>query len=835
MTPLNDRKLLNIIRYAPAVFITLFAVVVNVILIQSNRIESEEKIEFIRENLIEQQKQVIQDQIKQIADQIDRQKSQTEKTLQKQIYDRVYEAHKIASNIYERNRNKPTEEVMKMITEALRPIRFNHGRGYFFIYDSNGINVMHSLFPQLEGHSVWNTKDVRGTLIVQEHIARMQAAGGEAFYRWWYSKPDVDAKEQFEKIGFGKLFEPYGWYVGTGDYIVDVESDIKMQVVEWLQFFRYGDNDYVFIIDEEGTIVSHPEPSMVNTHVSDELGSQLAEIRAKKDGDRSGFTHYMAKYMPGAPNGGEKISYLKMIDGWDWTIGTGFYVQRFEAYLADNVSALEESNRAELKRVVLASLVSTLIIIALSLKLGRAIGDRFNRFQERIGKDFNELKQIKDKLKYLAEHDSLTDLPNRLLLNGIIHSGIDYAHHNRCFGAVMLLDVDDFKKINDLYGHSAGDKLLKTVSRKFESILGPHDTVSRFGGDEFIFCFPDLSDDRAAREKVLAIQRVFEDKFIIDGKVLTTNCSIGVAMFPSDDTDPEALIRKADVVLYKSKAHHKGSAMFYSNDVNEEIQLDYMIEEELRKALKEEEIKVLYQPQIDVQSGKNIGVEALARWNSKRLGPISPIKFIAAAEDIGVIHELGYFVFRKACEDILSISPNGHDAMGVSINISPKQLMEPSFPETLLEVTQKIGIDISRVTLEITENVLLEDLNMVAERLNSMKAYGFGLSLDDFGTGYSSLSYLNTLPITEIKIDRSFTDKILVSEQTRTLVKAIIAIGSSCKMTVVAEGVETMEQFNALSEHGCDVVQGYYFAPPLTIESISEIFCSSLQSGSESN
>ena len=833
MTPLNDRKLLNIIRYAPAVFITLFAVVVNVILIQSNRVESEEKIEFIRENLIEQQKQAVQEQIQQVSNQIERQKSLTVKTLEDQLRSRVYEAHNIATNIYQQHRDKPKEDVVRMIREALRPIRFNSGRGYFFIFDREGMNVLHSYIPQLEGQSVWETKDVKGTLIVQEHIDKVNNSGGEAFYRWWYSKPDEAPDKHFEKIGFGKYFEPYGWYIGTGEYIVDVQADIQEQVIDWLSDYRYGNNDYVFAIDNQGIILSHPEAAMVNTAVSDELGVQIDEIRAK-DTDRSGFTHYMAKYMPGALNGGEKISYLKMIDGWDWTIGTGFYVQRFEAYLAENIRALEASNNDELKRILYASLISTLIIIALSLKLGRVIGDRFNRFQERIAKDFNELNQVKDKLKYLAEHDSLTDLPNRLLLNGIIHTGIDYAHHNQCCGAVMLLDVDDFKKINDLHGHSSGDKLLKTISRKFESILGPHDTVSRFGGDEFIFCFPDLTDDLAAQEKVLLIQKVFEDKFIIDGKVLTTNCSIGVAMFPRDDTEPEALIRKADVVLYKSKAQRKGSAMFYNSDINEEIQLDYMIEEELRKALKGDEFKVLYQPQVNVESGKIMGVEALARWNSARLGPISPVKFIALAEDIGVIHELGSFVFRKACEDILSISPNGAEAMGVSINISPKQLMEPIFPETLVGITQEVGIDISRVTLEITENVLLEDLDTVAERLNSMKSFGFGLSLDDFGTGYSSMSYLNTLPITEIKIDRSFIEKLLISEQTKTLVKAIIAIGESCQMTVVAEGVETMEQYNELAEYGCDVVQGYYFAPPLTIESIGELLCSKLQSGSES-
>jgi len=516
---------------------------------------------------------------------------------------------------------------------------------------------------------------------------------------------------------------------------------------------------------------------------------------------------------------------MKVIDDWNWVIGTGFYVERFQKYLDANMQALEETNKEELQLVVIASLLTTLLIIGLSLKVGNAIGARFNRFQEHMTKDFKELQHTRDKLKYLAEHDALTDLPNRLVLTGIIHSGIDFAQKNKKCGAVMLLDLDDFKKINDLHGHSSGDRLLKTISRKFETLLGAHDTVSRFGGDEFIFCFPDLNSEADARSKADAIRSVFLDKFVIDGKVLTTNCSIGVSMFPIDDNEPEALIRKADVVLYKSKALKKGGVMFYNCEINEEVQLDYMIEEELRAALKENEISVFYQPQIKVSDGQMAGVEALARWTNQHLGMISPAKFIPIAEDIGLIREIGLFVFRQACSDILAISPNGSNAIGVSINISPKQLTEPDFPQSIVEITHDVGIDIKRITLEITENVLLEDLLVIADRLSEMKGYGFGISLDDFGTGYSSLSYLNNLPITEIKIDRSFVEKLLESKQTTTLVKSIIAIGDAYNMSVVAEGVESQEQYAALEVYGCEIVQGYYFSAPLPVDVLHNKYC----------
>jgi EAL domain-containing protein (putative c-di-GMP-specific phosphodiesterase class I) len=292
-------------------------------------------------------------------------------------------------------------------------------------------------------------------------------------------------------------------------------------------------------------------------------------------------------------------------------------------------------------------------------------------------------------------------------------------------------------------------------------------------------------------------------------------------MYPADSDDAESLIRKADIVLYKSKELSKGDVMFYNSDINEQIQYDYMLEEELRRAIHKNEISVLYQPQIDVESKKLVSVEALARWSNERLGMVSPVKFIAIAETIGLIDEIGQFVFRRACQDILAISPNDKDALGLSVNISPKQLVAPEFVQQIVDIVEDVGIDLNRITLEITENVLINDMKKVSLILHSLRNHGFSISLDDFGTGYSSLSYLNGLPITEIKIDRCFVDKILVSDQSNTLIRAIIAIGKSCEMNVVAEGVETGEQYQLLISYGCNLVQGYYLDRPLPIEKLA--------------
>ncbi len=805
----------------PLAIIGAFAIAVNLHLIQNNKEEADRKEHQLRSNLIEQQKKIIKHQVDQIARQIEAEKNRTINKLKYNIKQHVDDAYSIANNLYITHQNQPKEQIVKLISEALRSIRFNDGRGYLFIFQMNGINVMHGLNPDLEGSSAWNAQDKYGTYILREHIDLIKDNGGEAFYHWWYKKPNEDPSQEFEKIGFGRYFAPFDWFIGSGEYVEDVENDEKKEVLSWLNNSKYKGDDYIFILDNKLNVLSHPDPALLGAAASTALDSVIANLFEKQDKDE-GFIRYNARYMPGEKDGGEKISYIKTIADWNWIIGSGFYTQRFEDQIADSIAALQKSSRDESLKISLISIVSTLLVIALSLTAGNLIAYRFNRFQSRITRDFNELEQAKNKLKHLAEHDPLTNLPNRLVLNQMIRDAIRLAKSNNQILAIIFVDLDDFKKINDLYGHTLGDKLLKTMSRKFETLLGPHDSVSRFGGDEFIFCFSELHDVQHAHDKVAAIRQIFQDKLLLDQRALTINCSIGISLFPDDSHDPESLIRNADIALHKSKHSGKNHSLFFNLDMNAEVQFNYTIEEELRNAVIESEMAVCYQPQIDVKSGELIGVEALCRWHNQRLGNVPPDKFIKVAEDIGLIHEIGLFVFRKACEDILAASPNGKQALNISINISPKQLIVPHFSERLLNIVHTLAIDISRITLEVTENVLLEDLKHTSGILHQLRNYGFGISLDDFGTGYSSLSYLNNLPITEIKIDRSFIEQLLVIEQSDTLVKAIIAIGNSCNMLVVAEGVETHEQYQKLLDYGCDLVQGYYFSPPLTIDNICQ-------------
>ena len=823
MSTINDQKLLRLIRFAPVVIIGVSALVLNIMLIKDNRDKAEHSIETLRSEVINQQKESIEQHVNLIFNEVNYQNTRAEKLLKQQAKSRVEEAYSIANSLYQTNQDKPDSEISRLISEALRPIRFFEGRGYFFIFTMNGINVMHGLRPHVEGKDLIESQDVRGSFILKEHIKLIKESGA-AFYRWWYQKPNEPKDKEFEKIGYGKEFAPFNWFIGTGEYVVDVENDIKQQVLSWIQDYSYDDRGYIFVVDNDGVILSHRDPSYLGRNLTDFTDAEGMKMRSMimSSKDEGSFVSYNLPITADSQLKEEKISYVRLIKQWGWTIGTGFYLQDFEKYLAEQEALLDEKNRADLIKVSLLSLLLTGIFTGLSLVASNIVAKRFDRFQFRINKDFNELDKTKNQMQHMAMHDALTGLPNRLHLLNDISKGMRLSKANNKLLAVVFVDLDDFKKVNDLYGHASGDKLLTVISRKFESLLGEHDTVSRFGGDEFIFCLPLLKDIKHAEYKVNKIKKTFSEQFVIDGKILSTNCSIGVSMYPTDSDDEESLIRKADIVLYKSKAVHKGMVLFYDNDINEQVKYDFILEDELRKAIEKDELFVLYQPQLDIRQQKLVSVEALARWSNERLGNVSPVKFIAIAEDTGLIHDIGLFVFRTACEDMMRYSANGENAIKVSINISPRQLLEDSFSEDLLKIISDVGIDIKRVNLEITENVLINDIEKVTPTLQMLRNLGFGISLDDFGTGYSSLSYLNNLPITEIKIDRCFVDKLLLSEQSNTLIRAIIAIGASNGMQVVAEGVETEDQYKELIAYGCSLVQGYYIDRPLPIEKLIE-------------
>ncbi|MGF1716489.1 cache domain-containing protein [Photobacterium chitinilyticum] len=823
MDRISDEKLLRLIKVTPVIMVVIFTLIINLSVIYDNQTKAKQNIELLRTDIIERQRSLSKNQVQQAVNQIEYEKSHTIDTLKKTIRDRTNEAHTIASSIYQQNIDKPKSQISKLITDALRNIRFNDGRGYFFIYQMDGTNVMLPVLPKNENSSMWNFTDSRGKYAVREMLNIVDKKE-EGFHRWWFVKNGSDS-EEFEKIGFGKYFKPLGWLIGTGDYIIDVEHDIQEKLLEQLTNIRYGDNGFFIILDQSGTLLAHATPEYVGKNhllAQDSMGNYF--VKAMLDAGKSGgdYVQYLGPETPYTKGGTEKVSYVMNVPGWNWTVGTGWYVNELNDYIGQRQSQLAKQNKQELVKITLLSLSLTIFALFLSVFLSKVIARRFKTFQEKINSDFCELQATKNQMQYMALHDSLTALPNRVLLHDNISKGIERAKLNNKQLAVMFIDLDDFKKVNDLHGHTVGDQLLSAISHEFIKIVGPGDTVSRFGGDEFVFCFQELDSEHCARAKVEQIKQVFTKQFFIDGKWIFSSSSIGVAMYPADGQEPEELISKADIVLYKSKARHKGDVLFFDDSINARVLYDFTLEEQLRLALENNELSVVYQPQIDVLSGRIHGIEALCRWHNKELSHVSPIDFIAVAENIGMIHDIGWFVIKQACSDFKTLTASVPLPISLSINLSPKQLLQTNFAENITNEIRSSGIDTHNVTLEITENVLISDIIGVSPILEELRKRGFKLSLDDFGTGYSSLSYLSNLPINEIKIDRSFIDKLLTSRESESLVKAIIAIGQSCNMQIVAEGVETQEQYKRLSQYHCDIVQGYYFDKPLSINELSQ-------------
>ncbi|WP_421865515.1 bifunctional diguanylate cyclase/phosphodiesterase [Motiliproteus sp.] len=821
----TDQKLLRLIKVAPVVVVMIFAVLVNIFVVQDNRSQVKKDTANLRSDFLAQQREQIKAQIDQVYRQIEYAKASTENQLKETIRERILEAYGIAETIYQRNWDKPEAEVTRLITEALRSIRFNDGRGYFFIYKTTGENVMHPLLPQMEGTSKWDLQDVRGSYIVREMGAKVKAMG-EAYYHWWFVKP-TDKTKEFEKIGFGKYFEPYDWFIGTGEYLVDVENDIKTRLLKRINSIRFGENSYLFVFDYQGKVLAHALKDTIGTNQladRDSSGQPYIQNLIQTAQQGGGYVRYINPYTPSTGEASDKLSYVRGVDDWQWALGTGIYLQEIEAYLGQREQQILSQHRDNLTKLLVLSFLVTAIVLLISLSLSKNIANRFHKLQRRISHDFDELEQTKNLMQQMAQHDALTELPNRLLLTQQIQQAIELSTSTDKQLAVMFADLDDFKKINDLYGHSTGDKLLQAISHKFAELIGQEDSVARFGGDEFVFCFPQLDCHNDALSRVELIKQVFAQPFEIDGKQLYSSCSIGVAIYPIDGNEPEELISKADIVLYKSKARQKGDVLFFDQSINEQVQHDFLLEEELRHALSRDEFHLTYQPQHQINDDQLHGVEVLLRWNNHRLGQVPPFEFIPLAEDTGLIHDIGLFVIEHACRDIARFNAGRNENIQLSINLSPKQLIAKDFIAQLVKRIDPTGLPYQSITLEITENVLISDLVAVTPVLQQLRDLGFSISLDDFGTGYSSLSYLNTLPINEIKIDRSFINKLLSNDQSDSLVKTIIAIGASCHMKVVAEGVETDEQLQRLSQYRCDIAQGYLLAKPIPFDELCTLY-----------
>ncbi len=439
--------------------------------------------------------------------------------------------------------------------------------------------------------------------------------------------------------------------------------------------------------------------------------------------------------------------------------------------------------------------------------------------------DITEARHYERRLHHLAHHDPLTGLANRTLLQEELKFAIDFAVRNGVLGGLAFLDLDNFKHINDNFGHDAGDVVLREIASRLRQSVRDNDTVARVGGDEFVLVINNQPGDEQLADLIERIRERVGIALTVNGRDILPSTSIGVARFPDDGDTVERAMHAADAAMYHAKAMGKNNCQFYSAELNQIVHQHLMLEASLARAIGSQEMVLGYQPKVDLRSGRVVGAEALVRWHHPEKGIISPDSFIPVAEETGLIVPLGEWVIVEACGTLKALEALGITDFVISVNLSARQLRQRQFAAGLSRTLTRLGVNPNSLELEVTESQLMDHPEDAMEALADLKALGVRLSIDDFGTGYSSLSHLQKFPVDFIKIDRSFLGNVAQDGHT-VIARAIIALGHNLKLKVIAEGVETLEQLTFLRDNDCDQMQGWYFSAALPQKSLEELVCS---------
>jgi diguanylate cyclase (GGDEF)-like protein len=435
--------------------------------------------------------------------------------------------------------------------------------------------------------------------------------------------------------------------------------------------------------------------------------------------------------------------------------------------------------------------------------------------------DITEQRQSEVKIEYMAHHDSLTGLANRVLLNDRLEHALSRAQHGELV-AVHHLDLDQFKAVNDTFGHPCGDRLLRVVAERLRGLVRETDTIARMGGDEFVIVQTAIADPADATSLAQSVTRELSEPYDIDGQQAVIGVSIGISVGPGDGSSPDKLLRNADLALYRAKSDGRGTFRFFEQAMDLQMQARRIMEQDLRKALPAGEFELHYQPVVNLASKEISGFEALVRWNHPIRGMISPADFIPLAEEIGFIVPMGEWIIRQAC----ATAAQWPDDLHVAVNISAIQFRSPGLMQVIVGALAASGLAPTRLEIEITESVLLHNRETTLAVLHQLRALGIRIAMDDFGTGYSSLTYLQSFPFDKIKIDRSFVKNITENASSLNIVRAVAALANGMGMTATAEGVETAEQLDRIASEGCTEMQGFLFSRPLPAAEIERQFLS---------
>ena len=436
-----------------------------------------------------------------------------------------------------------------------------------------------------------------------------------------------------------------------------------------------------------------------------------------------------------------------------------------------------------------------------------------------VARDISRRKKAEKLITYQAYHDLLTKLPNRAMLMDRLDLAINQAKRTKEELIIMFLDLDRFKLINDSFGHVVGDQLLIEVSDRLKQEIRTGDTLARLGGDEFMLLLPQPTSNHQAEKVAQKLINSLQKPFYLKNKEVYINVSIGIAVYPRDTTDINNLIRHADMAMYEVKGKGKNGYAFYNEELEQAAEEKISIESGLRRALKNDELEIYYQPQINYQSKKIVGVEALLRWNHPEMGRLSPNYFLNQAEESRIIEQLSEWMLNRVAIDLFSDKVFLESQIKVSVNLSATDIGLKEFPENLVSLIDDFGIEADRLEIEITENMFMSDINACIHKLQVLSNKGISIAIDDFGTGFSSLNYLRELPVNTVKIDYSFTSEIEESKKGAALVAAIVGMAQGLGINIIAEGVESQYQADYLEKLGCHTMQGYLFSRPININS----------------
>ncbi len=509
----------------------------------------------------------------------------------------------------------------------------------------------------------------------------------------------------------------------------------------------------------------------------------------------------------------EGLSFIELIAGQGWETG------RFAAglrELAERLRAREHFSNL----LVQVSILGEERWWELSGTPMRGEDGKFAGFRG-VGSDVTEQRKSSEKIAYLARFDTLTQLPNRLQVTEALGEALRYASQWRSKCALLMVDLDRFKSVNDSLGHMTGDKLLAQVSARLQTLMGEHQLCGRLGGDEFAIVMREVADRGAVRDLAQRVIARLSEPYQVEQHTLYVGASVGSALGPRDGTSVEELMRNADLALYQAKDLGGGEHCGFEPLLHASAEERRQLEVSLRKALGREELALNYQPVVDARSQSVVSFEALVRWNSAEHGFVSPGKFIPLAEDTRLIVPIGQWVMRKACEE----ARNWPAHVKVNVNVSPEQLLEPDFHKHVVEVLAATGLRPERLEIEVTESIFLRDASVARNALEQVMALGCSVALDDFGTGYSSLGYLRKLKFSTIKVDRTFVQGAAQgSAESLAIINAVVAMAKSLDMTTTAEGVETPEELELIRNLGCDKIQGYYFGRPMSASDATALF-----------